>query len=103
MKMTYQPSPIDNKQVVLAPSLEALIEMLARNNHELWARRRMDEGWTYGPSRDDVEKGTPVMVPYEELPEGEKQYDRANARETLRTIISLGWSIQPPNLDSERK
>jgi len=73
-----------------------LIEMLARNNHELWAARRMAEGWRYGPKRNDEKKETPALVPYEELSDSEKEYDRDNAIETLKTIIALGGRIDAP-------
>ena len=94
--MSYQPAPIDNSRIELSPELQSLIEMLARNNHELWAKRRMDEGWRYGPRRDDVKKETPVLAPYDELPDSEKQYDRDNAVETLKTIIALGGRVEAP-------
>lgn len=35
----------------------------------MWSLNRMDEGWTYGPVRNDEKKETPCIVPYEELPE----------------------------------
>src|SRR5215472_2117332 len=94
--MTYRPAPIDNSHVRLGPQLTDLIELLARNNHDLWAQRRVAEGWTYGPSRSDERKQTPLLIPYEELPESEKEYDRDNAVETLKTILALGGSVQAP-------
>jgi len=92
----YSPTPIDNSKIELSPDLQALVEVLARNNHELWARRRMREGWGYGPNRNDEKRETPVLVPYEELPESEKEYDRDNAIETLKTILALGWRVEAP-------
>ncbi len=70
-----------------------LSELIAKNVHEVWAQGRMAEGWTYGPVRDDARRETPCMVPYEELPESEKEYDRNTALETLRLIVSLGYDI----------
>ena len=94
--MVYDPAPIDNSQIELSRGLQELTELLARNNHELWARRRIDEGWRYGPQRSDDRKETPALVPYEELPESEREYDRQNAIETLKTIIALGGTVEPP-------
>ena len=94
--MTYRPNPIDNSGIALSTRLQSLIELLARNNHELWAKRRMEEGWTYGPKRDDEKKETPVLVPYEDLSESEKEYDRDNAVQTIKTIIALGGRVDPP-------
>ena len=100
--MSYQPAPIDNSRIELSPELQSLIEMLARNNHELWAKRRMAEGWRYGPQRDDVKKETPVLAPYDQLPDSEKQYDRDNAVETLKTIIALGGRVEAPPIPGDK-
>ena len=71
-----------------------LSEKIAENVHEVWAQSRMDEGWTYGPVRDDAKKRHPCLVPYEELPEIEKEYDRNTSQETLKVIIKLGVKIE---------
>jgi hypothetical protein len=92
--MDYEPTPIDNSRINLSADLVALTEMLARNNHNLWARRRIQEGWSCGPWRDDSKKQTPLLVPYEDLPESEKNFDRDNAVETLKTILALGYRIE---------
>lgn len=70
-----------------------LIEDMARNVHEVWAQNRIDDGWTYGPVRDDAKKNHPCLIPYDELPESEKEYDRATSQETLKLILKLGFRI----------
>jgi len=90
----YQPSPIDTSQVELSPEIEELTEKLAENAHDIWARQRLADGWTYGAVRDDARKEHPCLIPYADLPESEKQYDRNAALETLRAIIALGYRIQ---------
>ena len=94
--MSYTPAPIDNSFIRLTPELEELVERLAHNIHELWAQERLREGWRYGPERDDSRKTTPVMVPYEQLPDSEKYYDRVMARETIKTILALGGKVEAP-------
>jgi class 3 adenylate cyclase len=91
----YTPEPIETTGVELPAAVEQLMEELARHNHEVWARSRMREGWTPGPRRDDVAKTHPDLVPYEHLSEGEKEYDRDSARETLRAIARVGYLIVP--------
>jgi adenylate cyclase len=91
----YTPRPIDTSRVELPPPVAALIEELARNNHEVWARGRLREGWTWGPRRDDRRKTHPQLVPYDELPESEKQYDRNAAIESLKTLLGFGWRLEP--------
>jgi hypothetical protein len=95
--MTYQPTPIPTQDVVLPDALLELTERLAENTHEVWAQRRLAEGWTYGPRRDDSAKTHPCLVPYADLPESEKDYDRGTAMETLKAIIVLGYQIVPPS------
>lgn len=89
----YNPKPTDTAQVVLPAELESLAEEIAKNVHEVWSQNRMNEGWVYGPVRNDEKKETPCLVPYEELPEEEKAYDRNTAFSTLRLIVSLGFDI----------
>ena len=94
--MSYQPAPIDDSSIHLSKELMELVELLARNNHDIWARGRIEEGWRYGPRRDDEKKETPVLVPYDKLPESEKQYDRNTAVGALKTIIALGGRVDAP-------
>ena len=94
--LTYQPVPIDTSRVTLPEDLRMLTEMLAQHTHDLWARQRMAEGWTYGPVRDDITKTHPDLKPYAHLPESEKEYDRITAMETLKAILALGYRIVRP-------
>ena len=92
--MSYEPKPIDTSSVSLTPEILELRELLAENAHDHWALQRMADGWTYGPQRDDDQKRHPCLVPYEELPESEKEYDRNAAIETLKAIRALGYRIE---------
>ena len=89
----YIPKPIDTSDVTLSEDIFELSEQIAKNVHEVWAINRLNEGWTYGEARDDMKKTTPCMIPYEDLPEIEKDYDRNTAMETLKLIIKLGYKI----------
>jgi hypothetical protein len=91
----YAPNPIDTSGVTLPEELTALTEKLAASNHDNWARGRQKEGWTYGPARNDELKQHPGLVPYGELSETEKEYDRVTAMETLKAIYALGYRIVP--------
>lgn len=92
--MNYIPEPIDTSDVELSPEILELCEKLAKNTHDVWAKGRIAQGWTYGPVRDDAKKETPCLMPYDELPESEKDYDRNTALETLKVIIKLGFEIK---------
>jgi len=91
----YNPSPIDTSDIQLPEELNPLLEAMAKNVHEIWAQERIKQGWTFGKKRDDIKKHHPCLVPYEDLPEEEKIYDRHTAIETLRLIIKLGFTICP--------
>lgn len=91
--MSYDPKPIDTSGVLLTDDLRSLTERLAENAHEIWAAQRMSDGWRYGPRRDDAKKEHPCMIPYGDLPDSEKEYDRKMAMETLKLIQALGYRI----------
>ena len=92
--MTYIPRPISTSGVELDPDLDELVERLAESNHDHWARQRIGEGWSYGPERDDRAKTHPGLVPYDQLSESEKDYDRITVVETLKAIIAEGYVIR---------
>ena len=89
----YIPNPVDTGRIQLPKELEYLVEEMAKNVHEVWSKTRIEQGWTYGKKRDDVLKQHPCLVPYEELPEEEKVYDRNSSVETLKLIMKLGFKI----------
>lgn len=91
--MSYNPKPIDTSDITLPEELISLTEKIAENVHDVWAAGRIEQGWTCGSVRDDAKKETPCLVPYSELPESEKEYDRNTAIETLKLIIKMGYSI----------
>ena len=91
---TYTPQQIDLDHVTLPEGFDELREKIAGTAHDRWALERQSEGWTYGLKRDDSKLETPDMVPYAQLPESEKQYDRIMAEDTLRLLIALGYKIE---------
>lgn len=92
--MTYRPNPINTSNIILPADITGLTELLARNTHENWSKLRMQDGWKYGPLRDETRKEHPCLVPYDDLPETEKVYDRQTALETLKLIVACGYDIK---------
>jgi len=90
---TYIPQPIDTSDVVLPKELEQLVEKMAKDVHDVWAETRIKQGWAYGPERNDEKKAHPCLVPYEDLPDCEKEYDRNTSIGTLKLIMKLGFKI----------
>lgn len=89
----YNPKPVDTTEVILTEDLLELTEKIAENVHDVWAEGRIKEGWTYGEKKDAEKKTTPLLIPYAQLPESEKEYDRNTALETLKFILKLGYHI----------
>lgn len=94
--MSYDPKLIDTRGVELPLEVATLVERLAEHNHDVWARQRIAHGWAWGETRDDARQKHPCLVPYDQLPETEKIYDRNSVVETLTAIIVLGYRIQKP-------
>jgi ryanodine receptor 2 len=90
----YIPKPIETSDIELSADLLELAEILAENVHDTWAAQRLAEGWTLGPERNEAKKEHPCLVPYQDLPEAEKEYDRKAAMGTLKAILSLGYRIE---------
>jgi hypothetical protein len=89
----YKPEPVNTDGIELSDELKALGEVLAEHVHDVWAVGRINSGWTYGEKRDDDKKQTPCLVPYGDLPESEKEYDRNTAYGTLKLLVALGYRI----------
>ena len=93
-RKTYIPKPIDTSDIELSEELLELTEEMAKNVHDVWSAGRIAQGWTWGPKRDDEKKENPCLVPYDQLTESEKAFDRNTAMETLKLILKLGWKIE---------
>ena len=91
---TYTPKPADLSDVNLPAELEPLIEQMAKNVHDVWAQSRINDGWRYGPKRNDERKEHPCLVEYEQLQDSERAYDRNTAIGTLKLILKLGFKIE---------
>jgi hypothetical protein len=89
----YDPKPADVTGIALPQGLEGLVELLAENAHDTWARQRIAQGWTWGPERDDAGKRHPDLVPYAQLSDAEREYDRRMAIDTIKLLIKLGYSV----------
>ncbi|NET12789.1 MAG: DUF4071 domain-containing protein, partial [Okeania sp. SIO1H6] len=100
--MNYKPDPIDTSKVNLTTEHLKITELLAKNTHEIWAKQRFSEGWKYGKNRDDAQKLHPGLVPYEELPESEKEYDRVVSMGVIKTLLAIGYRIEGSETTTEK-
>ncbi len=96
-QIEYMPHPIDTSEIQIE-GIEDIVETLAENVHEVWAQSRLEEGWQYGLERDDIRKIHPNLVPYSQLSEQDKDYDRHTALSTIKLMIKLGYNITKSTL-----
>lgn len=90
----YIPSPINTDGVILTADMMILVDRLAKNAHDVWAKFRIQDGWTYGEHRDDDKKTHPCLVPYSELTDTEKACDIAMAEGVIKVMLSIGYEIK---------
>uniref|UniRef100_A0A5F8HC19 Ryanodine receptor 3 n=1 Tax=Monodelphis domestica TaxID=13616 RepID=A0A5F8HC19_MONDO len=95
MSNGYKPSPLDLSDVKLLPPQEILVDKLAENAHNVWAKDRIKQGWTYGIQQDLKNKRNPRLVPYALLDERTKKSNRDSLREAVRTFIGYGYNVEP--------
>ncbi len=100
---SYNPVVPDESESELPQELIRLRETLAEHVHDVWAAGRLKEGWRYGPVRDDEARTHPDLVPYDELPETEKEYDRCTAAAVIRCMLKHGYSIEKESEDLREK
>ena len=93
----YKPEPIDISGIKLTGELQEIAESLSKNTHEIWSSGKIADGWRYGKELDHEKKEHPSIVPYEELSESEKDYDRRTTIGTIKTLIAMGYTINKMN------
>lgn len=72
---------------------DVISEVVAAAVHETWMQGRLKQGWKYGSERNDALKTNPCIIPYADLPESEKAYDRETARTVVRVLREQGYLI----------
>ncbi|XP_035389752.1 ryanodine receptor 2 isoform X2 [Electrophorus electricus] len=95
----YKPSPMDLSHIKLASTQEAMVDKLAENAHNVWARDRIRQGWTYGIQQDVKNKRNPRLVPYALLDDRTKKSNKDSLREAVRTLLGYGYNLEAPDQD----
>uniref|UniRef100_A0A8C4NPW6 Ryanodine receptor 3 n=1 Tax=Dicentrarchus labrax TaxID=13489 RepID=A0A8C4NPW6_DICLA len=100
MSNGYKPAPLDLSDVKLTAGQEVLVDKLAENAHNVWAKDRIKQGWTYGIQQDLKSRRNPRLVPYALLDERTKKSNRDSLREAIRTMVGYGYNIDPPDQEA---
>uniref|UniRef100_A0A670I944 Ryanodine receptor 2 n=1 Tax=Podarcis muralis TaxID=64176 RepID=A0A670I944_PODMU len=98
----YKPAPMDLSCIKLTPSQEAMVDKLAENAHNVWARDRIRQGWTYGIQQDVKNRRNPRLVPYALLDDRTKKSNKDSLREAVRTLIGYGYNLEAPDQDHDQ-
>lgn len=90
----WQPQPIDTSGIEIPEPVRAVRETLSRQAHDIWDAKRLADGWTHGEARDDDRRTHPNLVPYEDLDDRDRSYDRELIDGTIRLLLKLGFRIE---------
>lgn len=100
MATNYKPKPIPAEHITLSDEILELVELLAENAHDIWASGRLRDGWTFGPEGDDSKCQNPCLVPYAQLSDQDRNYDRETLIGSFQAIIALGFTISRKHIDA---
>ena len=70
------------------------LELLAQMEHERWMRQKQAAGWKYGSKTDKAKKLHSAIREWKELPEAEKEKDRAMVRGIPAILARAGYAIE---------
>ena len=84
-KVNCRLEPLTNWDEPLFVFTSEEIENLAESEHIRWTEERSVEGWKLGPQRNKDQKTTPWLIPYSQLPDEVKEFDR----DAVRTIPAI--------------
>lgn len=96
----YEPHPINLDDIEIDDDLDELIDPIAENLHDVWAQDKLQQGVRYGPldKNGHEQPGfSHYLIPYSQMPDHEKQKDIISARQTLKLLKRLGFSIVKNN------
>lgn len=89
-----QGAATDEEDAKVGEFLKQHLELLAEAEHQGWEEQKRMEGWIYGPPPKDNDKRThPLLVPYSELPEEEKEKDRRTIQNYPKYARTAGFKI----------
>lgn len=71
---------------------EKEVDMLARVEHARWMADKILQGWKHGTVRNNLHKTNPLLVPYDDLDQAEKDKD-INAVRNIPKLIALQKKI----------
>jgi len=82
-----------DKKPAVTELASAEMELLAEMEHRRWVAERLLAGWTYGPKKDLERRENPNLVPWVELTEEIRNYDRDTVGKISTLLESVGKKV----------
>ena len=83
----------EGREVVKMTFTKDQIEVMAEMEHARWTIERFLDGWKQGENRDVDNKINPYLVPWTELPEEAREWDRETVRQIPELLAQVGLEI----------
>jgi ppGpp synthetase/RelA/SpoT-type nucleotidyltranferase len=69
------------------------VERMAELEHGRWIVERLKSGWTYGPERDSQKRTSPYLIPWNDLPDEIRDFDRIAVGEIPECLKEAGLEV----------
>lgn len=89
----YDMRKVAVKGLPLVSFTEEEVERLAEMEHGRWNVERLLEGWRYGPKKDVDQKVSPYLLPWSQLSEEVKGWDRNTVRELPKMLAMIEYEV----------
>uniref|UniRef100_H3CF57 Ryanodine receptor 3 n=1 Tax=Tetraodon nigroviridis TaxID=99883 RepID=H3CF57_TETNG len=90
----FDPKPINTANISLPEKLEYITNKYAEHSHDKWSSEKVSAGWKQGDSVNEHTKSHPLLKPYKALTEKERETYRWPVRESLKSMLAMGWNIE---------
>jgi len=80
-----------------------LLDLLARLEHDRWSREKIDAGWRYAPRREPQDRIHECLIPWDEMPDDLRQYDRQYVQNLPELLFKTGYAITSVYKDPDRR
>jgi len=94
--LPFDPRPPDLSNVELPKFVEDLIHRLAENAHDVWSKRKLQDGWVYGEKNDVQKKEHTDLIHYKYLSCVTQSYDYLMVQETTKALYAMGYRVRRP-------